>query len=98
LRELLERFAPRLSAEQEFALHMLDRLRRGDLPVFVEPLTGREQAVLRYLPTLMSNAEIASELFVSINTVKTHLKAVYRKLGVERRRDAVVRARQLELV
>jgi LuxR family maltose regulon positive regulatory protein len=35
---------------------------------------------------------------VSVNTIKTHLKAVYRKLGVERRRDAVVRARQLELL
>ena len=46
---------------------------------------------------MMSNAEIAHSI-VSVNTVKTHLKSVYRKLGVERRRDAVVRGRQLELL
>ena len=51
-------------------------------PLMVEPLSPREQAVLRYLPTMMSNQEIASELFVSVNTVKTHLKAIYRKLDV----------------
>ena len=64
----------------------------------VEPLSPREQAVLRYLPTMMSNQEIASELFVSVNTVKTHLKAIYRKLDVADRREAVRRARRLELL
>jgi LuxR family maltose regulon positive regulatory protein len=64
----------------------------------VEPLSPREQAVLRYLPTMMSNQEIASELFVSVNTVKTHLKAIYRKLDVPDRREAVRRARSLELL
>ncbi len=64
----------------------------------LEPLSPREQAVLRYLPTMMSNREIAGELFVSGNTVKTHLKSIYRKLGVTRRRDAVERARALELL
>ena len=49
----------------------------------LEPLSPREQAVLRYLPTMMSNREIAGELFVSGNTVKTHLKSIYRKLGVD---------------
>ena len=39
--------------------------------------------MLRYLPTMMSNQEIAAELFVSVNTVKTHLKAIYRKLDVQ---------------
>ena len=64
----------------------------------LEPLSERERAILRYLPTMMSNAEIASELFVSVNTVKTHLKSIYRKLGAARRRDAVERARRLELL
>jgi LuxR family transcriptional regulator, maltose regulon positive regulatory protein len=64
----------------------------------IEPLSPRERAVLRYLPTMMSNQEIASELFVSVNTVKTHLKAIYRKLDVPDRREAVRRARALELL
>jgi LuxR family maltose regulon positive regulatory protein len=64
----------------------------------LEPLSEREQVVLRYLPTLMSNPEIAGELFVSVNTVKTHLKSIYRKLGVSHRRDAVKRARELRLI
>ena len=64
----------------------------------LEPLSERERAILRYLPTMMSNAEIASELFVSVNTVKTHLKSIYRKLGAARRREAVERARRLELL
>jgi LuxR family transcriptional regulator, maltose regulon positive regulatory protein len=54
--------------------------------------------VLRFLPTLMSNAEIASEMFVSVNTVKTHLKHIYRKLDVSERRDAVRRGRELHLL
>jgi LuxR family maltose regulon positive regulatory protein len=67
-------------------------------PFVIEPLSPRERAVLRYLPTMMSNQEIASELFVSVNTVKTHLKAIYRKLDVADRREAVRRARTLELL
>jgi LuxR family maltose regulon positive regulatory protein len=66
--------------------------------VMVEPLSPRERAVLRYLPTMMSNQEIAAELFVSVNTVKTHLKAIYRKLDVQDRRDAVRRARTMNLL
>ncbi len=53
---------------------------------------------MRYLPTVMSKAEIASELFVSINTVKTHTKNIYRKLGVGTRTEAVRRAKHLNLV
>ena len=64
----------------------------------LEPLSDREVVVLRFLPTMMSNAEIASEMFVSVNTVKTHLKHVYRKLDVSDRRAAVVRGRDLRLL
>ena len=71
---------------------------RAHAPFVMEPLSPRERAVLRYLPTMMSNQEIASELFVSVNTVKTHLKAIYRKLDVADRREAVSRARSLELL
>src|SRR5215211_4862360 len=64
----------------------------------LEPLSEREQAVLRLLPTLLSYTEIGSELFVAVNTVKTHVKSVYRKLDVSNRRDAVARARALRLI
>jgi LuxR family transcriptional regulator, maltose regulon positive regulatory protein len=66
--------------------------------VLAEPLSDREQAILRYLPTMMSNQEIAGELFVSVNTVKTHLKAIYRKLDATGRREAVQRGRELGLM
>ena len=63
-----------------------------------EPVTEREQTVLRYLPTQLSAVEIAAELSVSMNTVKTHTQHLYRKLGVASRRDAVNRARRLGLL
>ncbi|HEC10917.1 MAG TPA: hypothetical protein ENI86_15340 [Acidimicrobiales bacterium] len=63
------------------------------VPGMVEPLTEREMAVLRFLPTAMSQREIAGELFVSPNTVKTHCRAIYRKLGVGNRKAAVQAAR-----
>jgi LuxR family maltose regulon positive regulatory protein len=63
-----------------------------------DPLTEREQAVLRFLSTSLSNMEIADEMCLSANTVKSHLAAIYRKLAVSRRKDAVLRARELELL
>jgi LuxR family maltose regulon positive regulatory protein len=66
-----------------------------DLP---EPLTPRELTVLRLLATTMSTGEIATELCLSVNTVKTHLASIYRKLPASRRREALVRARDLELI
>jgi LuxR family maltose regulon positive regulatory protein len=69
--------------------------RTGDL---IEPLTERELTVLRYLQETLSNVEIASILYVSVNTVKTHVKNIYRKLQAGRRREAVQRARQLRLL
>ncbi len=59
----------------------------------LETLTQRELAVLAELPSMKSNDEIARDLFVSVNTVKAHLKGLYRKLGVGTRREAVRRAR-----
>jgi LuxR family maltose regulon positive regulatory protein len=63
-----------------------------------DALTHRERAVLQLITTSMSTAEIAEELCLSVNTVKTHLAAIYRKLSVGRRREAVFRARELELL
>jgi LuxR family transcriptional regulator, maltose regulon positive regulatory protein len=67
-------------------------------PAMVEPLTEREQEVLRRVAQLLSTAEIAEELYISVNTVKTHLKSVHRKLAVTHRREAVRRARELKLL
>jgi LuxR family maltose regulon positive regulatory protein len=63
-----------------------------------EPLSARELTVLRYMPTTLPYPEVASELFVSVNTIKTHVRHVYRKLDVDNRRDAVTRARALRLL
>ena len=68
------------------------------MPVLIEALSERERAVLRYLPTLLTFVEIASELYISVNTTKSHVRHIYRKLGVVGRRDAVRRARQLQLL
>jgi LuxR family maltose regulon positive regulatory protein len=70
----------------------------ADVAPLDDALSDRELAVLRYLPTLLSSTEIAGELFVSVNTIKSHLKGVYRKLGVGNRREAVERARDLGLI
>jgi LuxR family maltose regulon positive regulatory protein len=83
-----------------FANQVLAELSRdtgGGEAALVEPLTDRELMVLQVLPSMSSNAEIAEELYVSVNTVKAHLKSLYRKLEVSSRRAAVQRARQLDL-
>ncbi|HET9649280.1 MAG TPA: LuxR C-terminal-related transcriptional regulator [Microlunatus sp.] len=61
-------------------------------------LTAREQEILRLLPTLRSLDEIAADLWVSVNTVKTHVKAIYTKLGVRSRREAIEVARRRGLL
>jgi LuxR family transcriptional regulator, maltose regulon positive regulatory protein len=63
-----------------------------------EPLSDSELRVLRYLPTNLSNQEIASELYVSVNTVKAHIRHLYSKLNAHRRGEAVERARALGLL
>jgi len=72
-------------------------LPQGDA-VLVERLTERESVVLQYLPTMLKAGEIATDLFVSVNTVKAHLRSMYRKLGVRNRREAVEKARTLGLL
>lgn len=63
-----------------------------------EPLTDSEARVLRYLPTHLGAPGIAAELYVSANTVKTHLRHLYRKLGAHSRQEAVQRARAIGLL
>jgi LuxR family maltose regulon positive regulatory protein len=61
-------------------------------------LTEREQAILRLLPRPISQRQLANTLFVTPNTLKTHLRAIYRKLGVTSRDKAIIRAHELSLL
>jgi LuxR family maltose regulon positive regulatory protein len=72
--------------------------RTEDAEPLQDPLTEGELRVLRYLPTNLRGPEIASELFVSPNTIGSHLRNLYAKLGVHSRADAVTRARELGLL
>jgi LuxR family transcriptional regulator, maltose regulon positive regulatory protein len=67
-------------------------------PPPLEPLSDSEIRVLRYLPTNLSAPQIASELYVSHNTIRTHMRHLYTKLGTHRRFEAVERARTLGLL
>jgi LuxR family maltose regulon positive regulatory protein len=83
----------------------LDRLRRATAeapgrrapagPGMIEPLTDRERDVLRFMPSRLTVREIADELHVSVNTVKFHLRVIYRKLGVSSRAEAAQVARTM---
>jgi LuxR family maltose regulon positive regulatory protein len=70
----------------------------GELPSLREPLSRAETRVLRYLPTRLSAPEIARQLSLSVNTVRTHMRHVYDKLGAHGRHEAVERARALGLL
>lgn len=104
MRPLLLQRMDRGTAAPEFAADLLSRLSldpqtspKNRYAVLV-PLSEREMTVMRYLVTSMSVAEIADALFVSINTVKTHQRAIYQKLGAGNRREAVAHARELSLL
>ncbi len=67
-------------------------------PPLVEQLSERELIVLRLPASRLSNVEIAARLYVSVNTLKTHLKNIYRKLEVTSRGEAIERAEELGLL
>src|SRR5262249_37284816 len=98
-----------LRSDQELVrryLRLLEPLRIGaahpeasdQAPLPSGQLSDRELEVLQHLAQMRTSEEIAAEMYVSINTVKTHLKSIYRKLAVTRRGDAVRRAQQLDLL
>ena len=70
----------------------------ADVSPLLEQLSDAELRVLRYLPSNLRAPEIAAELFVSANTVRTHLRHIYAKLDVHTRTAAVGRARELGLL
>jgi LuxR family maltose regulon positive regulatory protein len=84
-------------------LDRLERLERrlerpGPTGAAAKRLTPREEVVLRLLRGTLSLREIAQELYVSTNTVKSHTRAIYRKLGASDRQDAIVRSRELGIL
>ncbi|MEZ0365141.1 LuxR C-terminal-related transcriptional regulator [Mycobacterium sp. pUA109] len=103
--DLLERHQRHRTAHAALLQDILDVLAGSSLPErsdeptpLVEGLSEGELRVLRYLPSNLSAPEIGNELYLSLNTVKTHMRHIYAKLGVHRRTDAVERARQAGLL
>ena len=97
---VLEAERRRITSHGEQVIELLAYLRRqpvygGQLP---DPLSVRELEILQYLPTPLDQRELCSALFISRNTLKTHLRSTYRKLGVQTRREAVLRAESLGIL
>jgi LuxR family maltose regulon positive regulatory protein len=103
-RELLEALPQHETAHATLLADILDILRGSPVPLSkdsgppAEELSPGELRVLRFLPTNLSRPEIAAELSVSVNTVGTHLRRIYAKLGANDRSEAVERARGLRLL
>jgi LuxR family maltose regulon positive regulatory protein len=102
---LLEELPRHQTAHAALLVDILDVLRDASpppedvtVPFWTRRLSPAELTVLRYLPTNMSRPEIARELSVTANTVSTHVRSIYAKLGAEDRSAAVRRARHLRLL
>jgi LuxR family maltose regulon positive regulatory protein len=75
------------------------RPRNGrDEAIIVDALSARETEVLRHLADLLTTEEVAEAMFVSVNTVKSHIRSILRKLSVSRRNEAIRRARELDVI
>jgi LuxR family maltose regulon positive regulatory protein len=104
VRDLLERHPRHRTAHASLLIEILEVLsgasaqRRGAVAPPHEELSQAELRVVRYLPSNLKAPEIASELFVSSNTVRTHLRHIYAKLDAHSRTEAVARARELGLL
>jgi LuxR family maltose regulon positive regulatory protein len=99
--ELLDALPRHATAHGALLADIADLLRGAPAPERLPPpeeLSRSELRVLRYLPTNLTRPEIARELYVSINTVNTHIRNIYSKLGARDRSSAVQRARELRLV
>jgi LuxR family maltose regulon positive regulatory protein len=107
VRPLLEAVLERGTAHQVFAVEVLSHMLPGKSttiaasslsPYYVEPLSDREVEVLRLLQGTATNEQIAQGLFISVNTLRSHMKSINRKLAASDRRDAVRRARELSIL
>jgi LuxR family maltose regulon positive regulatory protein len=104
-RELLARHPHHKTAHGAFLSEILDVLSgatpdpvRGESELLQEPLSDVELRVLRFLPSSLTAPEIAGELYLSANTVKTHMRHIYAKLDAHSRAQALKRARALGLL
>jgi LuxR family maltose regulon positive regulatory protein len=99
---MLERYRTLVARHSDFTAALRPAPPHPEPAVPTEPddqiLTDRERAVLPYLATHLKAAEIAAELYLSVNTIKSHQQAIYRKLGVASRGEAVDRGRELGLL
>jgi LuxR family maltose regulon positive regulatory protein len=87
-----------LGTDHEPFLAQAVTLQRAATSTTIDPLSARERQVLGLLQTRLTATEIAAQLHISPNTLKSHVKAIYRKLGVESRREAVRLARSADPV
>jgi LuxR family maltose regulon positive regulatory protein len=103
VRELVERHPRQTTAHAALLLDIVDIAtgstpRTGSSILPLNELSHTELRVLRYLPTNLSRPDIARDLRVSVNTVNTHMRNIYSKLGAGNRTEAVERARRLRLL
>jgi LuxR family maltose regulon positive regulatory protein len=99
---LLQLVARLDDAESAFRSVVLRRARQIVSPSpdgqLADPLTTRELDILAHLPSRSTNTELAAQFYVSVNTVKSHMAHIYRKLGVASRNEAIARAREIGLL
>jgi LuxR family maltose regulon positive regulatory protein len=98
---ILQRLSMISGPQAAFSDVIRTRARQEEFPVAVdlaEPLTERERELLAYLPTRFTNVELARRFYVSVNTIKTHMAHIYRKLDATTRDGAIERARELGLL
>jgi LuxR family maltose regulon positive regulatory protein len=103
--ELLDALPRHETAHGALLAHVIDLLRGASVPSTqgehrpqADELSPSELRVLRYLPTNLTRPDIARELYVSVNTVNTHIRNIYSKLDARDRSAAVQRARELRLI
>jgi LuxR family maltose regulon positive regulatory protein len=101
--DLLSRHPRHATAHAALLTDIIDVLSGGTAPAapaepLSEQLTDAELKVLGYLPSNLSTPEIASQLYLTANTVRTHIRHIFAKLGVHGRSEAVDRARSLGLL
>ncbi len=98
--ERVLRLVGHTSPPTSFVRHLVDAIQPAPLDGAREPLgalSDREREIARFLPTPLTSTEIAGQLYISLNTLKTHLRSIYRKLGVQSRDAASKRAQELGL-